>query len=65
MIIGYVTTDNEDNVAKAVHEQQADAALVYTDRTYRTGTVAVAGPGMIWNIPLTGSQVNAQLIKFK
>jgi hypothetical protein len=65
MIIGSVTTDNDHNVAKAVREQQADAALVYTDRTYRTGTVAVAGPGMVWYVPLTGSQVNAQLIKFK
>jgi hypothetical protein len=65
VIIGTVSTDNEHNVAKAVHEQQADAALIYTDRKYRTGTVAVAGPGMVWNIPLTGSQMNAQLIKFK
>lgn len=65
IIIGSVQTDNEHNLAKAVHEQQADAALIFTDRTYRTGTVAVAGPGMIWNVPLTGSQINAQLIKFK
>jgi hypothetical protein len=65
LIIGAITTDNEHNVAKAVHEQHADAALIYRDRTYRTGTVAVAAPGMIWNVPLTGSQMNAQLIKFK
>jgi hypothetical protein len=65
IIIGSVATDNEENVAKAIHDQQADAALIYTDRTYRTGSVAVAGPGMIWNVPLTGRQVNAQLIKFK
>jgi hypothetical protein len=65
IIIGSVTTDNEHNVAKAVHDQHADAALIYTDRTYRTGTVAVAGPGVIWNVPLTGSQVNAQLIRFR
>jgi hypothetical protein len=65
LIMGNVTTDNEHNLAKAVHEQHADAALIYVDRTYRTGTVAVAGPGMIWNVPLTGSQMNAQLIKFK
>jgi hypothetical protein len=65
IIMGSVTTDNENNVAKAVREQHADAALIYVDRKYRTGTVAVAGPGVIWNVPLTGSQVNAQLIKFK
>jgi hypothetical protein len=64
-IMGSVSTDNEENVAKAVHEQHADAALVFTDRTYRTGSVAVAGPGMIWNVPLTGRKVNAQLIKFR
>lgn len=65
MILGSVSTDSEANVAKAVHEQGADAALIYTDRTRRTGTVAVAGPGMIWGVPLTARTVNAQLIKFK
>jgi hypothetical protein len=65
VIIGSVATDNEHNVAKAVHEQHADAALIYVDRTYRTGTVAVAGPGMVWNVPLRGSEMSAQLIKFK
>jgi hypothetical protein len=65
IIIGSVSTDNEHNVAKAVHDQHADAALIYTDQTYRTGTVAVAGPGIIWNVPLTGSHVNAQLIRYK
>lgn len=65
VIMGSVTTDSQENVAKAVHEQHADAALIYTDRQYRTGTVAVAGPGMVWNVPLRGSQVSAQLIKFK
>jgi hypothetical protein len=65
VIIGSVNTDNEHNVAKAVHDQHADAALIYTNRKYRTGTVAVAGPGVIWNVPLHGSQVNAQLIKYK
>jgi hypothetical protein len=51
-------------VAKAVHDQQADAALISIDRTYRTGTVGIAGPGVVWGIPLTGRQVNAQLIKY-
>jgi hypothetical protein len=65
IIIGSVTTDNEGNVAKAVHDQHADAALVYTDRSYRTGTVAVASPGVLWGIPLTHTDISAQLIKFK
>jgi hypothetical protein len=65
IILGSVATDNENNVAKAVHDQRADAALIFTDRTYRTGAVAVAGPGMVWAVPLTGRQVNAQLIKFR
>jgi hypothetical protein len=64
-IVGSVTTDSEGNVAKAVHDQHADAALIYTDRTYRTGSVAVASPGVIWNIPLRHSDVAAQLIRFK
>jgi hypothetical protein len=65
MIIGSVKTDNEHNVAKAVKDQHADAALIYDNQTYRTGTVAVAGPGVVWGIPLTGSRVNAQLIKYR
>lgn len=65
MIIGSVSTDNEHNVAKAVKDKQADAALIFDDRTYRTGTVAVAGPGVVWGIPLTGSHVAAQLIKYQ
>ncbi len=65
IIMGAVTTDNEHNVAKAVKDQHADAALIYQDRTYRTGTVAIASPGAIWNVPLTSSQCSAQLIKFK
>ena len=65
LIMGSVSTDNQENVAKAVHEQHADAALIYTDETYRTGTVAVAGPGVVWGVPLTGRKVNAQLIKYK
>jgi hypothetical protein len=65
IIIGSVSTDNENNVAKAVHEQHADAALIYSDQTYRTGSVAVASPGVVWAVPLTGSHINAQLIKYK
>jgi hypothetical protein len=65
VIIGSITTDSEGNVAKAVRDQHADAALIFADRTYRTGTVAVATPGVLWGIPLTHSDISAQLIKFK
>lgn len=65
VVLGYATSDNEHNIAKAVKEQHADAALISADSTYRTGTVAVAGPGMVWGIPLTGRKINATLIKFK
>jgi hypothetical protein len=63
-IIGSVTTDSEHNVAKAVHDQHADAALISVDRTYRTGTVGVEGPGVVFGIPLTGREVKAQIIKY-
>lgn len=79
VIIGSVSTDSEGNLAKAVHEQKADAALIYTDQTVRTGTVAVGGPVLVptgggrvfvgpnvfGTIPLTKHTINAQLIKFK
>jgi hypothetical protein len=65
LIIGSVTTDSEGNLAKAVRAQHADAALISTDRTYRTGTVAVASPGVLWGIPLTHTDIGAELIKFK
>jgi hypothetical protein len=64
-ILGSVTTDSEGNVAKAVHAQHADAALISTDHIYRTGTVAVARAGVFWGIPLTHTDVSAQLIKFR
>jgi hypothetical protein len=41
-IVGAVTTDNEQNLAKAVHEQHADAALISNESTVRNGSVAVA-----------------------
>ena len=64
IIIGSVSTDNQENVAKAVHDEQADAALIFTDETYRTGTVGVEGPGVVFGIPLTGREVKAQIIKY-
>ena len=65
LIIGSVTTDSEGNLAKAVRAQHADAALMSIDQTYRTGTVAVASPGVLWGIPLTHTDISAQLIKFR
>jgi hypothetical protein len=65
VILGSVETDNEHNLAKAVKEQHADAALIFENEHYRTGTVAVASPGVIWNVPLTGSKMRAQLIRYK
>ena len=61
-----------------MHDQGANAALIYTDSTVRNGSVAVAapvlvpgprgvyaGPDVFWHIPLTKHTVNAQLIKYK
>lgn len=64
-IVGGVTTDNEENLAKAVREQHADAAIISSSREYRNGTVAVAAGGVIWAEPLRKSVVTANLIKFK
>ncbi len=77
-VVGSVSTDSYENVAKAVREHAADAALVYTDSTVRTGTVAMggpvlvpgphgvyAGPDVFWGIPIDKRTVNAQLIRYK
>ena len=73
IIIGDVTAHSEGDVAKAVHEQHADAALVYNSRTYQNGTLTLGGAGggyhgggaFAWSTPLTHTDVNARLIKFK
>ncbi|MGP8198863.1 MAG: hypothetical protein ACLQU4_05105 [Limisphaerales bacterium] len=77
MVIGDVTTHSEDGVAKAVHEQHADAALIYYSRTYQDGSLTLGGAGggygrngggggaFSWTTPLTHTDVNARLIKFK
>ncbi len=64
VIIGAVTTDNEDNLAKAVLDQKADAALISTQSVTHSGSVAVAGPGFVWAEPLRHSVVTANLIRF-
>jgi hypothetical protein len=65
IILGGITTDNEDNLAKAVREQHADAAIISSSRVYNNGSVAVAGPGVVWAEPLRHSVVTANLIKFR
>ena len=64
VILGAVKTDSEENLAKAVKEQHADAALLSTERSYRSSTVAVAVPGMFFTQPLYDTIITANLIKF-
>ncbi|MGZ4964934.1 MAG: hypothetical protein ACXWDN_05640 [Limisphaerales bacterium] len=65
VIVGAVSTDSEENMARAAHEQHADAVLISHDQVYPTGSVAMAGAGVIWSEPLTGRSITANLIRFK
>jgi hypothetical protein len=65
IILGAVTTDGEENLAKAVHEQHADAALIANDITVRNGSVVVAAGGVVWGEPLRKRTLTANLIRFK
>lgn len=65
IIIGKVETDSEDNVAKAVKEQHADAALLLSERTVRNGSVAVMGGGVLWSEPLRKTVITANLVKYR
>ena len=66
MILGAVTTDSEENVAKAVREQHADAALISNESTKcRNGSVVVATGGVVWGEPLRKTTITANLIRFK
>jgi hypothetical protein len=64
VIVGAVSTDSEENLAKAVHDQQADAALISQEVNSRNGTVEIAGPGFVMAEPLRKRVVTANLIKF-
>jgi hypothetical protein len=64
-VIGSITTGNDDKIAKAVRDQQADAAIIINYKRYRTGTLGIAGPGSFWDVPLTATHIAAQLIKFR
>ncbi len=65
VIVGAVTTGNEENLAKAVREQHADAALIYNQYSVRNGAVAVAGAGVYWSEPLRQTVITANLIRFR
>lgn len=64
-VLGAVKTDSEEHLAKAAKEQHADAALLATERSYRSGTVAVSAPGMFLAEPLHSTVITANLIKFQ
>ncbi len=64
ILIGSVATDSEGNVAKAVHDQHADAALIFSDRKSPNGAIAIGNDKFAWAIPLTKSEVQAGLIKY-
>jgi uncharacterized membrane protein YgcG len=77
VVMGDVRANSEGDLAKAVHEQHADAALIYSSRTYQNGSLTIGGAGggggrngggggaFAWSTPLTHTDVNARLIKFK
>jgi hypothetical protein len=65
ILLGAVSTDSEDNLAKAAHEQHADAVLLSGEHTYRSGSVAVAGPGVFYAQPLHHTDITANLIRYK
>ena len=64
-ILGAASTDSEDNMARAAHEQHADAVLISHDQVYPTGSVEMVGAGVIWSQPTTGRSITANLIRFK
>lgn len=65
ILLGAVSADSEENLAKAVRQQHADAALISSSSVYRTGSVAVAAPGVFVAEPLHRTVITANLIKYK
>lgn len=65
IILGAVSTDSEGNLAKAVRQQHADAALISGETSYRTGSVAWAAPGVYGVTPLRHTEITANLIKYR
>jgi hypothetical protein len=64
-LLGAVTTDDEKNVAKAVRDQHADAAIISAEVVRRTGSVAWAAPGVYGVTPLTSKTITANIIKYR
>lgn len=65
IILGAASTDSEENLVRAAHEQHADAVLISHDQTYPTGSVSMAGAGVWWTQPTTGRSITANLVKFQ
>jgi hypothetical protein len=65
ILLGAVSTDNEDNLAKAVRQQHADAAMISGESSYRSGSIAWAAPGVYGVTPLRHTVITANLIKYK
>jgi hypothetical protein len=64
-VMGAVTTDSENNLAKAAREQHADAILLVGESSYRTGSIAWAAPGVYGVTPLHHTVITANLIKYR
>jgi hypothetical protein len=64
-VIGAVSTDNEDNLAKAARDQHADAVLLSSETSVRTGSIAWAAPGVYGVTPIRHTVITANLIKYK
>lgn len=64
-VLGGVTTDSEDNLAKAARDQHADAILLSSETSYRTGSIAWAAPGVYGVTPIRHTTITANLIKYK
>ena len=64
-VFGAVSTDNENNLAKAARDQHADAILLSSESTYRSGSIAWAAPGVYGVTPITHTLITANLIKYK
>jgi len=65
LVIGAVTTDNEQNLAKAARDQHADAILLASESSYRSGSIAWAAPGVYGVTPITHKVITANLIKYR
>jgi hypothetical protein len=65
ILLGAVSTDSEDNLAKAVRQQHADAAMISSESSVRTGSVAWAAPGVYGVTPIRHTTITANLIKYR